>query len=708
MTNGKLGPPTDTTSAIFEAAEFLSRNQDGSLDLADRGGTTNDEIVERALQSALGGPTTTADPAGFAAALGRTTTTEQVDGQTRTVYRRPTGAGPVLPDALGALTGAQATLYSQAQAARTQIVELVDRLKPLALTPDPDAVNDLRSLLKSLVDGVAEELGQPGGPTVPRVDHLLAELVGRDVDGLPAPVDPANLDGVLLRLRDAFGMERGEISSLEDERVFTDFNALVGDISALRTSWIQDRDFLDPLIGEPFLGTQLVQIERALEVVGQAVEEAYAALDRAQVEQTERDVSRVPVGPGGRTVSLGSALAWVGDFARSGRERLKQGGKDGIGSVAVEAATLDDLLGKLVANLPSTGSSTFTLTGIGSQPVRAALTALARNVKAVRDLAVIIRRPKLTLASVELELAEFVDADTSTPAPVTQRRTLTLRGRGFGQDTSVDLFNPDSTLIAPSSFTKLLIDDEEIAVAVPAELSIARITVTNDDGSTDAVELQRPPAAPLALDSVRIGEAEVATGSGLSAVQPRQTLTLIGGGFRETTEVDLFAAGSAIPAGSFETLLVSDRRIEVILDSDAVLSRIQVRDGLVTDRLDLVRLVPAPQPVSLSMAFLGDPAVFADGLHSEGTPVRILALVGSEFSSGTTPTVTAQGSSDPLDLAGWTVMDEHMLLVAVSDVRVDPPWIIHVENPDGSDDTLVLEGPPYNQTSSAKSRKKGP
>jgi hypothetical protein len=286
---------------------------------------------------------------------------------------------------------------------------------------------------------------------------------------------------------------------------------------------------------------------------------------------------------------------------------------------------------------------------------------------------------------------------------VTQRRTLILRGRGFGSDTRVDLFEPGAvTPIERSSFTMRLIDDEQITVDITAETLIGKIRVTNDDGSTDEVELERPPAATLALTSVRIEAAEVATK--LGEVKRRQKLTLLGSGFRETTSVTLTSKAGASPPQIIEKVLLSDRRLEV-LASDGEVSIVQVknvRDNS-TDELILTRPDPeSPGPVSLRMASLSDPAWIAYGLP-EGKLVQLLTLVGDQFDSGTQVTVTHPPSDDSVPLLGAAVTDEHTLVVVVSPEE-DLPFRIRVQNPDGSSDDLILESPPDDRSGSAKSK----
>lgn len=372
---------------IVDAASFLARNQVGAD--KDGGGsstTSSADVVAAALESVLGAPPDAS--VDFPTLLGRAFTTEEVDGHTETTYRRPTTAGPLmLSEGGGTFTGAQASIVTRAQQARTEILTNLDPLVPLALTPDPDAVRDVRSLIRGAVDSVVDELSRPGGPTLVRVDRLLVDLAGQNALSSPSKIDADNPAGLLLRLRDVFGLRRSEISSLDDERTYTSFVTIVGTVASLCFAWKSDRKDLDPLAGAPFLGTQLVQIERALAVVGQGVEEARRALDRAEVEPKEREA---PIAGG--QPSLGAVLSWVAEFAKQGHERLRSGGQDGIASFVAEVDELTRLVSKLYGFLRR-GAAPLSLSGVRSQPVLDALRALRGNLRNVGKLARKLQSP---------------------------------------------------------------------------------------------------------------------------------------------------------------------------------------------------------------------------------------------------------------------------------------------------------------------------
>jgi hypothetical protein len=236
-----------------------------------------------------------------------------------------------------------------------------------------------------------------------------------------------------------------------------------------------------------------VQIERALAVVGRSVEETRSALDRAEVEPTEREAPR-STGGGLGTTSIGAVLSWAEDFARRGHDRLRHGGQDGIASFVNEAEQLSQLVHRLVEAIPQAS----TLSGVESVPVRGALEALEKHIGATGELA---ERLRITPMPIELNDAEFyrraVVEILETDPPNTETRTdlvISLRGRGFHKGTTVRLSpaNLDSKVLR---FVAL--SDTLIQVVVRDHRTgdlVDKIVVRQPDGS--AAELIVPPETP--------------------------------------------------------------------------------------------------------------------------------------------------------------------------------------------------------------------
>jgi len=486
-------PQNAIDRTIIEAVSFLSRNQGGgpATGTTSGGGVASaPDTVDTAIESLLGArPENGRD---FRTLLSRAFTRHETGGRTEIRYQRPSTAGVMMLQNGGSLTGAQATIVNRATSTREEIFRHLDALQPLELVPDPDLVRDVRALIHDVVDQVVAELSLPGGPNIDRVDQLLGELAGADSvaepPATPAAVTLADTAGLLRRLQDVFGLARANISSLDDERTFTSFGAIVSEVAALVASWISDRDFLDPFLGQPFLGTQIVQIERSLTVVAQAVTETRRSLERAEVELAEQSLP-IPI-PGKRSISLGSILDWVDAFARTGGNRLRHGGQDGIESFAAEADRLTTELQDLITQL-SAGAPALSLTGRNSLPVLDSLRSLRTRVSETRDLA---RRliDDLTLDDVFVSIRR---SPAQSPAGAVLwpgfRECLVVTGEGFQPQVSVRV---DFTASAPFEHPRIVpAGDDELLLPIEGEAAatVTSITVTSVAGTTKTLVLQQ-------------------------------------------------------------------------------------------------------------------------------------------------------------------------------------------------------------------------
>jgi hypothetical protein len=602
-------PVTDPVQqAILDAASYLARNQGGGGSAVGGSGgrTGSTDLVDTALESLLGA--VPESPRDFRTLLGRAFTTVEVDGHTETRYRRPSTGGRMMLDGGGVLTGAQASMVSRADRVRDEIFDNLDPLQPLALTPDPDAVRDVRSLIHTVVDSIVEELSRPGGPTVIRVDRLLAELAGEGAVAVPPVVSADKFGGLLARLAEVFGMDREEISSLADERTFTSFVCILGAVASLCASWATDRAFLDPLSGEPYLGTQLVQIERALAVVGQAVEEARRTFDRAEVEPAERELPRSVI-VGGQTVttSIGAVLAWAEEYARRGQDRLRYGGQDGIDSFVTEATQLARLLKALGTGIaPQDG-----LSGVGSQPVLDSLQALHDCIRQSQQLAVLLQRVELTLTEAAIYPVARTDSTRASGGGVGPGLVLSLYGTGFRESTSVRLFSATDAdipvvwhhVVSPSRI--------DVALSVDRNATIVRARVRNDSGDPADLNLAtaqdpRPQQAQLSLRLARLAQTEVAAADPddpgrAAAIQAGLTLTLFGSGFDDKTDVQIWSGD--VQRSPRDRVVLTDSVLEVVVTDQAGqrIDRIVVTqpDGrhaeLIINRPRAKR-TPAPKP----------------------------------------------------------------------------------------------------------------
>jgi Carboxypeptidase regulatory-like domain len=327
------------------------------VDLGGRGGPAQPggagavgQTVERALREVLGWRPRASDPKGFQAALLQAFTSEEVAGHTEYHWNPRSYAVEIQAD-LGAVTGAQASLYNRAKAAVDQVLPLLDGLEPLRVDFDPENVAAIRAIVRSQLTELVKELGIEGGPRVQRIDQLFSFLLGDTIVAADprARRDPDLVGGSLGILRDRFGLRRFLINDVGEEGRFSDFLILVDHVVSLAESWDAQREFFvrGSTLVEPFLGTQLVLLSRDLEVIAESVHEVEFALDSVFLGPSERQTLELRFPPGsasnplpapGTTVArssppmfLSELLEWVERFAtEEGRQLIDEGGKQAV------------------------------------------------------------------------------------------------------------------------------------------------------------------------------------------------------------------------------------------------------------------------------------------------------------------------------------------------------------------------------------------
>jgi hypothetical protein len=308
-----------------------------------RGGTSSvGETVERALRDVLGWRPRNGDAKGFLAALGQAFTCEEVEGHTECRWTPRSYVVEIQAD-MGAVTGAQASIYTRAKALLEQTLPLLDGLEPLIPDYDRENITAIRAIVRSQLTELVDELGVEGGPRVVRVDQLFSFLVGvaildRARAATFSPSEPAEaVEGNLGVLRDRFGLRRGRINTIDEEQNYTNFLILVDNVVTLLLSWLIQRTFFDRTRGEnepePYLGTQLVLLSRDLEVVAESVHEVEYAMDSVFLGPAERQTLELrftgqnPPPP----MFVSELLAWVERFAsQEGPQLIEEGGKQGL------------------------------------------------------------------------------------------------------------------------------------------------------------------------------------------------------------------------------------------------------------------------------------------------------------------------------------------------------------------------------------------
>jgi len=323
------------------------------------------QLAQQAISDMLGWKWRDGDTKAFEAALTGSFELTRVQGHTEAAW---TPRGYAIQADLGAVTGGQASLAARARSAVKDALALLDSLRPLRTTSDPENAAGLRSLVRYELEQIRKELESPL-IRVPRVDQLFVLLLGPTtvtaaVAGPATGPVPDRVGGHLGQVRDELGLTRGQVNTIDEERVQTSFITLADWVVSLYRGWLDARDRIDPYAQAsgvpPFFGPAVAALSQLLSAVAVQVDEVTSALASVGVQQEELEVLRVP-DPDGGSMALGGLLRWVSEFATlEGRQLIESAGKEGVGTAFVQVATR---LERFVAALPRPGGDTSDVPG---------------------------------------------------------------------------------------------------------------------------------------------------------------------------------------------------------------------------------------------------------------------------------------------------------------------------------------------------------
>jgi hypothetical protein len=254
--------------------------------------------ADKAIREVLSWRSKGDDPKGFVGALNQAFDLREIEGHTEFKW---TPRSYTVQTDMGAITGAQASIYTRAKVALDQSMPLLDGLYTLTPNVEPEDLATVQAVVRSQFTALVNEFGVVGGPRVPRVDELFDLLLSRLVIEQPGRrPDPERIPraGSLGLVRERFGLRREDVTTVDDEQNLTNYLILVDYVIGLWESWTYYRDFfVRTRLGEterrPFFGTQLVLISRALEVVAQGVQDAYYTMDSVFIGDAERQTSQL-------------------------------------------------------------------------------------------------------------------------------------------------------------------------------------------------------------------------------------------------------------------------------------------------------------------------------------------------------------------------------------------------------------------------------
>jgi hypothetical protein len=318
--------------------------------------------ADKAIREVLSWRTKTNDPKGFVSALNQAFDLKDVEGHTEWKW---TPRSYTVQTDLGAVTGAQASIYTRAKVALDQSLPLLDGIYPLVPSVEPEDLATVQSVVRSQFTSLVNEFGVEGGPRVPRVNELFELLLGHEFlaelhrgTTLNPHANPERVGGSLGLVRKRFGLERRYVNTVDDEQNLTNYLILVDYVIGLDQSWQYEKGYFvrtspgGPKEKQPYFGTQLVLLSRTLDVVAQAVQDAYFAMDSVFMGDAERQVAQldfanltihVPYSPEPYTfykdtsgLFVAELLDWIDRAASDELPRLLQdAGKDGLESLQV-------------------------------------------------------------------------------------------------------------------------------------------------------------------------------------------------------------------------------------------------------------------------------------------------------------------------------------------------------------------------------------
>src|SRR3954469_16666190 len=168
----------DATAYPLLTDDITSYDRSGSGS-SQMGGSGIGRVVDGAIRDVLAWRPKDDDPKGFVSALTQAFELYQVEGHTEWKWVQRSYA---IDAELGAVTGAQASIYARARSFLDQSMPLLNGLKPLRPDFDPEDTEAARAIATSSLTELVNELGQEGGPRVTRVDQLFDLLLGRKDD----------------------------------------------------------------------------------------------------------------------------------------------------------------------------------------------------------------------------------------------------------------------------------------------------------------------------------------------------------------------------------------------------------------------------------------------------------------------------------------------------------------------------------------------
>jgi hypothetical protein len=443
------------------------------------------QAVDQAIRDVLGWRPG-GDVAGFQAALTGAFQLKEVEGHTQWSWQQ---RGYAVQADMGALTGAQASIYARAKSALDQILPLLAGLTPLnpALYP-PQDLEAIRTVITAELQELVSELALEGSPRIQRVDELFGLLLGDKIGS--TNLNPDLVQGQLGQLRDRFGLTASEIDTVEEERIVTNFRIVVEQVLALQASWSTDRGLLSPTDPRAAFGTILIWLSRSLEAVCESVDDLMFALDSVYVDAAQRQVIELRFGVNEPVLLLSDLLDWVARASRDEGPRIIQdAGKDGVFAFAPVLARLQSLI---QATRRQAHAGGVLPDGMRTPRVDRALSVLSGRLDDAAGLAGLVRRN--VAPRIEQVTPATLNPDTGTIA-------VTITGNNFRRGASAVLFAENREDLPELAARNIQVTPPGSVIAcfrdpcrVPGRARVTwLLVITNEDGAqSNPVAIQMP------------------------------------------------------------------------------------------------------------------------------------------------------------------------------------------------------------------------
>ena len=353
------------------------------------------QIAEGALRDVLGWKPDANKPEAFVNALNQVIQLRDVEGHTEWTWVPKSYA---IQTDMGAVTGAQASIFNRAAVALDQCGPLLDGLYPLRADLPPDKLESIRAVIKAQLTQLVNEFGRLGGPRPQRVDALFKSLLHDTEVTNPEEIGTKVHAGLFFALWDRFGLDRRRVNTIEDEQNLTNYLILVDYVIGLAQSWHHQRSYFEVARGhqkvEPYLGTQLILLSRALDVVAEAVDDALFAMESVFLGPAER--ASIQLWSRDTALCVGDLLDWIERVAKSeGPELIKDGGKDGVVALASVLNELQQLTEAALVKPDGKQVTEYVSPAYCTSRVQLSIKALAAKLQeaSVRALAIRASKP---------------------------------------------------------------------------------------------------------------------------------------------------------------------------------------------------------------------------------------------------------------------------------------------------------------------------